>query len=379
MKPDSGVAYTETEWLAGWIALEHLKPSKPSLAREHFNNAYESGKSINTRSKAAYWLGRSNMELGDTLQANKLFELSAKQYPSTFYGQVAALAAYSEANIAPLPSPQPVAEIQEAFNRKSSTKAIIALDAIGADRTALRFARAAMESMASVDEFALMAKLGLRIGRPDIAVFAGKIGGREGYTLGALGYPTLNDRYNELAGRLDRSLTHAIVWQESGFNPLARSGAGAQGYMQLMPTTASYTAKMLGMPKGFGQAALASPADNLKLGTTYFNYVLKKLDGYVPEAVMGYNAGPGRPVRWRQMFGDPFCRSGNDPGYHRGINGIEAAMFTETRDYAKYVLAAEQVYRPILAGGKTSLSLGERLSTECRGERSAKSRPTGPG
>ncbi len=82
---------------------------------------------------------------------------------------------------------------------------------------------------------------------------------------------------------VDPRFLHAVIWQESKYQLRARSHAGAQGYMQLMPDTA----------KRFGCEDPYDPAQNIKAGTKYLSWLLKRFEGNVELALAGYNAGEG--------------------------------------------------------------------------------------
>jgi soluble lytic murein transglycosylase-like protein len=82
---------------------------------------------------------------------------------------------------------------------------------------------------------------------------------------------------------LDPRFVHAVIWQESKYDTKAKSHAGAQGLMQLMPATA----------KRFGCTDPEDPAQNVKAGTKYLAWLLKRFSGNVELALAGYNAGEG--------------------------------------------------------------------------------------
>ena len=82
---------------------------------------------------------------------------------------------------------------------------------------------------------------------------------------------------------VDPRFLHAVIWQESKYQLRARSHAGAQGLMQLMPATA----------KRFGCDDPHDPVENIEAGTKYLSWLLKRFSGNVELALAGYNAGEG--------------------------------------------------------------------------------------
>lgn len=144
------------------------------------------------------------------------------------------------------------------------------------------------------------------------------------------------------AAGLPPAVVFGLIRQESRFITDARSGVGASGLMQLMPATASWTARKLGMP--WNASLINDHAINLQLGTAYLRRVLDDFGGSLAMAAAAYNAGPGRPRRWRE--------SGTllEPAAW-----AESIPFNETRDYVKKVLSNSVTYSALLGGPPTPL------------------------
>jgi soluble lytic murein transglycosylase len=140
---------------------------------------------------------------------------------------------------------------------------------------------------------------------------------------------------------LDPSFIYGLIRQESRFVMDARSGVGASGLMQLMPGTAKWTAKKIGVP--YSPALIADHETNLKLGNAYLKLVLDDVGGSQPMAAAAYNAGPGRPRQWR-----------NGPILDAAI-WAESIPFPETRDYVKKVLSNATYYAALLGGKGTAI------------------------
>lgn len=139
----------------------------------------------------------------------------------------------------------------------------------------------------------------------------------------------LKARAGELG--LDEAWVYGLIRQESRFISNAKSSAGASGLMQLMPNTARWVARKLGL-KNWRWSQVTEVDTNLSLGTYYLRHVLDVLDGYPVLASAAYNAGPGRARAWR-------------PGVAtEGAVYAETIPFNETRDYVKKVMANATYY-----------------------------------
>jgi len=153
---------------------------------------------------------------------------------------------------------------------------------------------------------------------------------------------------------LDPAYVYGLIRQESRFIMDARSGVGAAGLMQVMPATARWTAKKIGMTN-YTADQITNHETNIAIGTGYLKLVLDDFEGSMPMAAAAYNAGPGRPRSWR-----------NGPVMEAAI-WAENVPFAETRDYVKKVLSNTTNYAAILTGMPQSLkarlgSVGPRLT-----------------
>ncbi len=130
---------------------------------------------------------------------------------------------------------------------------------------------------------------------------------------------------------LEEAWVYGLMRQESRFAAIARSDAGAAGLMQIMPATARWVAKKLGL-KNYRQSLIHQIDTNLRLGTYYMKTVLSWFDGSPVMASAAYNAGPGRARLWR---GDQSME---------GAIYAETIPFDETRDYVKKVMSNTMHY-----------------------------------
>lgn len=141
---------------------------------------------------------------------------------------------------------------------------------------------------------------------------------------------------------LPLSWVYGLMRQESRFVVPARSSVGAQGLMQVMPTTARWVANKLGLTD-YHPGWLTDPNQNVKLGTSYMRLIMDGLDQHPVLASAGYNAGPGRAKRWR------------DDRALEGAIYVETIPFDETRDYVKKVMANTVVYSTLFGGKADSI------------------------
>jgi soluble lytic murein transglycosylase-like protein len=151
--------------------------------------------------------------------------------------------------------------------------------------------------------FAAALKTAQSAAQPPAAVAAGASSGSAYDTL----IQQAAAKYN-----LDPAVLKGLIKQESGFNPQARSHAGALGLTQLMPATAA----------GLGVTDATDPAQAVDGGARYLRQQLDRFGGDIVKALAAYNAGPGAVEK------------------HQGV-----PPYAETQAYVRSVLAHAEQYR----------------------------------
>jgi soluble lytic murein transglycosylase len=135
---------------------------------------------------------------------------------------------------------------------------------------------------------------------------------------------------------LDPALIAAVIYAETKFDPRP-SAAGAQGLMQILPSTAEFLAHLSG-GVDFQAGDLATPTINIAYGSYYLRYLLDHYEGNEMLAVAAYNAGLTNVDEW--------------VAHARAAGGelTEAEIpFPETREYVHRVLSAQRAYRATYA------------------------------
>jgi len=143
-------------------------------------------------------------------------------------------------------------------------------------------------------------------------------------------------RYN-----VDKNLIIAVITAESCFAEKARSHAGAQGLMQLIPATA----------KRFGVKNVYKPSQNIRGGTRYLRFLMKRFSGNMKYAVAAYNAGEGAVDRY----------SGIPP-------------YRETKEYVRRVMA---VYHRLQGTSPKRGVMKEKRAKVMQAKYSNRSKPQG--
>jgi len=129
----------------------------------------------------------------------------------------------------------------------------------------------------------------------------------------------------------DPLLIAAVMRAESGFDPRAVSPRGAVGLMQLMPETASWVARQLGMGE-VTRDDLFDPSINVQLGIWYLAHLRDSFGGDLVLTLAAYNAGQTRVRRWVSQRDEELVEAEDLP-------------WSETRRYVRQVLDDYVIYR----------------------------------
>ncbi|WEK42883.1 MAG: lytic transglycosylase domain-containing protein [Candidatus Sphingomonas colombiensis] len=324
--------YTNLVWLAGQTALNKL--NRPADAMPLFERYGRGSVAPQTRAKGFYWAARAAEKAGRATDSSTLFNHAAG-FRDQYYGQLAnehlgrALVAPPEYNTNPI---SPVA--RTAFYNREVVRAAQFLGSINSWQDQSLFLKQIATDATSDSDHLLAEELSRSLGRPDLGVLVGRSAMQNGLTeYSATGFPTV-----AVPGGYEDEWTmiHAIARQESNFDRMAVSGAGARGLMQLMPGTAREQAAKMGLAYNVG-ALTTDTGYNIQLGSNYFQRIFKQFGSY-PLAIAAYNAGPGNVNKWLAANGDP--RTGSVDM----VDWVEAIPFSETRNYVQRVLENAVVY-----------------------------------
>lgn len=344
----TGTEFSESEFLAGWIALRFLKD--PTSAMPHFAKLDAGVSRPISRSRARYWIGRTYEALGDDADAYKFYEAASKA-PDTFYGQLALTRIdptptlrLATARIEAMPS-------TAAFNGDELVKAMRVLADLGSQELLRTFALRYVELHPGPGHGKLLAAALTEMGFRDVALRVAKVLGYDGANLPQYAFPVIDvPAYKGPPPAPELALVHAIIRQETEFDPQSVSHANARGIMQLTLGSARANAKRAGLP--YRPNALTTDVPyNMQLGMTEFSSYLGNWGNSVIVSAAAYNAGEANARRWIQAFGDPRS-SATDP-----VDWIESITFSETRNYVQRIVENLEVYRYRLAGHEVPLRI----------------------
>ena len=292
-----------------------------------------------------YWNARALKQLGRVDESEKIFFALSTEY--NFYGQLAADELDMPVASAAMPaSYQPSKEELDAMLARPSTQRTLALYRMDLRTDALREWAWAVRNF---DDKQLLtaAEIARRNQMYDRAInTADRTVQLHDFSLRYLAPYRDALRGHILQNKLEEAWVYGLMRQESRFVSQAKSNVGAAGLMQVMPATARWIARKLGM-RNYRKKLDSQMEGNLVLGTYYMKTVLGWFDNNPVLASAAYNAGPSRARQWR----------GDIP--LEGAIYTETIPFTETRDYVKKVMSNTVYYAQQF--GQPLHSLKQRL------------------
>ncbi len=327
----SGKYLPEAHWTA---ALASWRLGDFEKSHFHFdavaNSAYASPWLV---SAGAFWAARASIKLRRPQDFSRYLKIAAEHH-RTFYGLLGSFLLDKKVEFNWTPPPLAKQAVAELSTEPGGRRAVTLLQ-VGEDRRAELELRIVFSSTKPELARAMLA-LADRSDMPSLAMRLGNmlVSSSDGlHDSTAYPAPALHAGENEV---IDRELILAIVRQESGFNPKAKSYRGARGLMQLMPGTASFVAKDRKY-RGAGRNELFDPETNLKLGQRYLDILLKdkRIKGDLFRMVTAWNAGPGNLNKWSRKV-----RHDDDP-----LLFIESIPAKETRIFVERVLTNFWIYR----------------------------------
>ncbi|MCL2629813.1 MAG: lytic transglycosylase domain-containing protein [Alphaproteobacteria bacterium] len=298
--------------------------------------------------EAGFWAGRAAAAAGNDRAAKRFWRDSSRN-PQSFYGAL---------SVKMLGGKPKFQFFEEELNRSDLAEIMkhshgmrgLALMQIDQHASAERHFRFLMTNDASDRLLHAVHTLAKNHDLPRTALQLGRITREKGIleidpgVISAAQYPIPN--WDPLKGwSVDRALVFAIIRQESAFAPAARSHAGAQGVMQLMPKTARNVARQNRI--NLNALDLHDPNHNVYLGQTLINKLLARshIDNNLIKLLASYNAGEGRMLNWERRF------TTNDPLLY-----IESFPAYETREYIKLVMSNLWLYRARLDQPLTTMT-----------------------
>ncbi len=347
----SGSDFADLEWLSGYLALHYL--DAPAVALHHFQRFDGAVFTPISKGRAGYWIGRAHAALDEPEKAQAAYAEGAK-FQTSFYGLLAAEQAGLpfDPTLAAPPDPGPWRDA--AFLNSSVFEAGLLLLAAGELTLAERFLTHLAESL-SPAEIARLGAMAMEMNHAHLAVMIGKRAAQGGLVVPEPYYALHPVGQMELPMAPEMNL--AIARRESEFDPIVVSGAGARGLMQVMPATALKVAQDMGIQaQHTNDRLLTEWRYNARLGANYLAGLAGTFDGNVVMMSAGYNAGPNRPLRWMELYGDP--RAGDIDV----VDWIEHIPFDETRNYVMRVTESLPIYRARLGQPALPVPFTEELT-----------------
>ncbi|HUO84095.1 MAG TPA: transglycosylase SLT domain-containing protein [Thermoanaerobaculia bacterium] len=326
----------ENLWLLAWIHVEAGDHAKALAALDRYLRAYPSA---DYTTNSLFWKGKVHEGRGDTAARDEAFRTLIERFPYSYYSyrarDILGLPQFVPPRIdsgVSFPSEEQLREVEES----PRMEIVHELETIGLPREAVRQYRLVFSEVETPAVAYGLAVRYVRAGEPLRAIIMLNRHFRDVIRHGSPNVPgqfweILYPRpfWDEIrkaaAGTVDPHLVAAIIRQESGFDPMTVSSAGAVGLMQLMPEEAQSIAGSLGLD--IDRRDLFDPETNFRVGVAELQQKLGAMDGNLILAMAAYNAGESAVGRWVA-----------NNSFREVDRFIESIPYNETRLYVKNII-----------------------------------------
>lgn len=279
-----------------------------------------------------YWLGRSEMELGQGVTGQQRLEAIIGQ--RNFYSVAAAKELKRSIQYPITEIRLDKSQIQSFHQELVRIEELVDRDKIAAAKSEWRW----LLRRASSNQKEMLAAYASFMGWHNLTVTA-SIQARMWDNL-QIRFPVAHRWWFDFFAdkhSIDPITLMSLARQESALDIEARSPVGARGIMQIMPSTAKYTARKYQLSYQSSDD-LYEVGKNIEIGSHYLNGLLEQYDNNRIFALAAYNAGPNRVKTWRERT----------QGKLDAYAFIESIPFKETRGYVQNILMFETYYREVL-------------------------------
>lgn len=320
------------------MGLLYFKEEKYAESKKYFSAILDLPQINNARkTEAAFWAGRAADANGERSEAKKYWKIAAA-HPMAFYGALSSVMLGNTPKYEFFEQDCTDEDIDALRETKYGKRALALLQVGQKDRAEL-YLKYMITSKVTDRTLHAINSIATVYGLPRVSIQASSLIQDRGILeiddniIYSAQYP-LPD-WEPMGGwSIDRALLLAITKQESGFRTNATSGAGANGLMQIMPSTAKKVARENKV--NMSEIDMSKPEHNMFLGQQYIVDLLAhpNINNNIIKMLAAYNAGMGTLVDFEKMFEtyDPLLYIESFPTY-------------ETRSYIKRVMSNMWLYR----------------------------------
>ena len=330
------------------MGLLYFKEQKYNESQKYFGRILDLTQINNARkTEAAFWAGRAADINGNRSDAKKYWKIAAA-YPMSFYGALASTMLGDTPEYEFFDQECSDEDIVTLRENKYGKKALALLQ-VGRKDRAEQYLKYLVTAKSSDKLLHAVNAVSSLYGLPQVSILVSGVMRDRGVSeinddiIYSAQYPLPN--WEPLGGwSIDRALLLAITKQESGFKTNAKSNAGANGVMQIMPSTAKKVARKNDIK--MSEIDINNPEHNMFLGQQYIVDLLQHqlIQNNIIKMLVAYNAGMGNLVKFEKSF------STSDPLLY-----IESFPAYETRNYIKRVMSNLWLYRARLNQPLTAL------------------------